>query len=568
MKLRGKLIAIGVIPLLVVSVIITVYVGITASNAMEKEVFEGLKATAYAAAEGIASTGGNNYYVDENGDMWNGDDYNVTQDSESLDVISAKGGVEVTVFFGDTRRATSIRNDQGERILGTQAGAAVIEAVLNKGQEYSSNDVVVNGEEYFGYYIPLYNEDSSSPVGMVFTGEPRADVMTAIKSLSRGVIGVAVLSAVLVILIVGYLALRMSKRFHAEVEILDVLASGDLTVNLDEKVESAKDESGDIARSVHTLKDKLLTIMTDVYKGGNDVQSLSANLGDSCEQSASNIETVDHAVSDIAQGATSQAEDTTTATEQVITMGKLVEETNDNVTRLNEDSDAMEQSGAKAGDTLVKLEKINDKAKASIDVIYEQTNTTNESAQKISEAVAIITSIAEETNLLSLNASIEAARAGEQGKGFAVVAAQISKLAEQSSESAQRITEIVSMLIGDSEKAVKTMEEVKDIMQQQSDMVAETGVCFDDVMTGIKSSREATRLISVTMADLNNTREKVVDIVSNLSAIAEENAASSEETAASVTMVSASIQEISAEAIRLKSISEDLKESISAFKVE
>ena len=116
---------------------------------------------------------------------------------------------------------------------------------------------------------------------------------------------------------------------------------------------------------------------------------------------------------------------------------------------------------------LKELMEVNDQTKLSIDEIYEQTNITNASAQKIKAATDIIASIAEETNLLSLNASIEAARAGEQGRGFAVVASQIQKLAEQSNDSAKQIDDITNVLIQDSTHAVDTMQGVQKIMAVQ-----------------------------------------------------------------------------------------------------
>ena len=146
-------------------------------------------------------------------------------------------------------------------------------------------------------------------------------------------------------------------------------------------------------------------------------------------------------------------------------MGDMIEKNNSQIENLNVNAEEMTKAGDSAIDTLKELETINGKTKNAIDVIYEQTNTTNESAMKIREAINLITDIAEETNLLSLNASIEAARAGEQGRGFAVVAGQIQKLAEQSNESARKIEAIVASLIEDSDKAVETMNEVRQIME-------------------------------------------------------------------------------------------------------
>ncbi|MBO5459374.1 MAG: methyl-accepting chemotaxis protein, partial [Lachnospira sp.] len=278
-------------------------------------------------------------------------------------------------------------------------------------------------------------------------------------------------------------------------------------------------------------------------------------------------EQVENAVSDIATGATSQAEETQSATENVVEMGNMISETAREVEALKNNSEQVHNSSGEARDILNELIKVNDKTKISVQEIYEQTNTTNESALKIKEATEIITSIAEETNLLSLNASIEAARAGEQGRGFAVVASQIQKLAEQSSESALRIQEITDMLISDSTKAVKTMQIVKDNINIQNEKMIGTENKFKEVNEGILSSINGIVQIADMTDNLNIVRERVVDGVQNLSAIAEENAASSEETSASVTQVSNVIIDISENADRLKSIAEQLDREMKNFKL-
>ena len=155
---------------------------------------------------------------------------------------------------------------------------------------------------------------------------------------------------------------------------------------------------------------------------------------------------------------------------------------------MNETADVMNESGQIAKKALEELGEINERATESINVIYEQTNTTNDSALKIKDATSLIASIADETNLLSLNASIEAARAGEAGKGFAVVAAQIQKLAEQSNESAKRIEDIIRELLKDSETAVHTMEDVKKIMQEQNEKVKKTAEVFEQMHEGVNLS--------------------------------------------------------------------------------
>lgn len=220
-----------------------------------------------------------------------------------------------------------------------------------------------------------------------------------------------------------------------------------------------------------------------------------------------------------------------------------------------------------AADTLKSLDSFNQKTKESIDIIYEQTNTTNNSAQKIKAATELITEIAEETNLLSLNASIEAARAGEQGRGFAVVASQIQKLADQSNESARQIKEIIDSLLDDSHKAVETMEEVKEVISQQNISVKNTDEQVGQVLGHVEQAITAIGNVAEKTIGINETRVSVTDAVQNLSAAAQENAASTQQSAASVNQVSEIIREIAENAKQLKDIADQLNKNIAKFEI-
>ena len=201
----------------------------------------------------------------------------------------------------------------------------------------------------------------------------------------------------------------------------------------------------------------------------------------------------------------------------------------------------------------------------AISRIGKQVNATNESAQKIGEAIEIITSIAEETNLLSLNASIEAARAGEQGRGFAVVANQIQKLAEQSNESAQRVAGIIEELLADSERTVKVMSEVEQIVNEQQEKLGQTKSQLDDVSKGIDVSRDEATDIKEQTDVCDVARSRVVDVISNLSAISEENAASTQQTTAAMQELNATINLLAEAANNLTDISEALEKEIGYF---
>lgn len=351
-------------------------------------------------------------------------------------------------------------------------------------------------------------------------------------------------------------------------EIVGRLAHMDFTeIEGQDKLVKRTDETGMMSRAVAELRAQLAEIVSSLRQQSTQLFSASESLHTNASETASTVEQVEKAVSEISEGASSQADETQKATENVILMGNMVEETSQEVANLISNADHMKKASDEATATLAALEKINQHAKEAIDVIYEQTNTTNESALKIREATSLITSIAEETNLLSLNATIEAARAGEQGRGFAVVASQIQKLAEQSNESARQIENIIDSLISDSQKAVETMGEVKTIMESQSENVEKTDAIFTEVKSGITSSIEGVNKIADKTKRLDEARVNVVDVVQNLTAIAEENAASTEETSASVTEVSNIVYNISENASQLKDVADGLEQNMNIFKM-
>ena len=270
-------------------------------------------------------------------------------------------------------------------------------------------------------------------------------------------------------------------------------------------------------------------------------------------------------VGEIAEGASSQANETEQATNNVVVIGNMIQDTTEKIAELEMNVQDMKKASNQAGDTLNELGNINEQAKEAIETIYRQTNMTNESTLKIKEATALITSIADETNLLSLNASIEAARAGENGRGFAVVASQIQKLAEQSNETATHIDEIVNILLEDSQKAVKIMDAVKEVMGKQSQNVEQTEKIFKNVEKKVNDSMKEIAGIVTSTNEMDQARVTVVDTVQNLSAIAEENAAGTQETFASVGQVQSVIENVAENMGKLHKIAENLDKEMERF---
>ncbi len=393
------------------------------------------------------------------------------------------------------------------------------------------------------------------------------EVFTNIRKIEKRVWVLFVLVLVLVLSIGSITAYSIVKPFNRLAELTMRSAEMDFTENeIQTKLAGRKDEIGRMARSMNYLIESLKNVVISIRDKSTQVMDAAQILDSDASETATTMEQVEQAVNDIAEGATSQAGETQRAEEQVVEMGNLVQETDEEVDKLLSFAHDMRECTSRASEILRALEAVNARAEEHIDIIAEQTDTTNAAALKISEATHLITSIAEETNLLALNASIEAARAGEQGKGFGVVASEIQKLAEQTNESATHIEEIVQELLRDAEKAVETMYGVREIMHTQSDHVEQTESAFEQVQSGVEQSIEGINHISERTSKLNEVRENVVGIVRDLTTIAEANAAGTEETSASATEVGAIMEDITGKSAIMRQAAKELEEGMNIFK--
>ena len=564
-SLVTRIFAIAFIPLMLLAVVLTVVGVFEIKSGMQSESMEGIKAS-LAHLEGIMNAlDGGDFSLDSQDNLLKGS-YNLTENDAMLDSLVEGTDVDFTLFYGKTRRATTlIDKETNQRMLGSDASDAVYSAVVEKGETLEAYDLPLNGEQYYAYYKPMKNSDGTI-VGMYFAGYPAANVSSFISSKTVLLIGCALVIGLISVLTIGYTSLHMRKSINEANEAISSLAAGNLNVKVHKSALKRSDELGDIARGVHSLQNELIRVMSKVKESSQVLFDAGKELSSMASQTSSTADDIGHAVEDISKGAVSQAEEIETASARISEMGSVISRIVDSVGTLDETSEDMKSAGDYSTSIINDLSRSNDKTMEAIDRIGRQVNATNDSANKISEAIEIITNIAEETNLLSLNASIEAARAGEQGKGFAVVANQIQKLAEQSNESAQKIAEIIKELLDDSEHTVAVMNEVQEIMNEQQEKLQQTKSQFNDVSRGIDLSRDETNGIKGQTTLCDSARNTVVDVISNLSAISQQNAASTQETTASMQELNATINLLAASASDLTKLSEDLEGEIQFFR--
>ncbi len=567
MKLKTRITIYILVPVIVVLTVVCAVGLPVVLSSTEKTVALGLESNGIAIMSKIYSMDHGKFHV-EGEALWRGE-YNITEDPSLLELIKEKTGMVASIYFGDTRYLTSLTDHDGNVALYSQAEPEIVEKVLKDGEEYVDRSVKLYGDKYFAIYMPFYESEQQTgdPVGMVFIGIPsKIANQSAYSVIFKVILLLVVVYSVALLIEIGSIS-KLSKDLNVAVQSLDQLAEGNLRAEIRRDGLARKDEISRIVRAIMNLKAQMSEMIGAIVAQSDAVQDTAQQISAETEQSANAIGQVDVAVSEISEGATSQATETQRATENVIVMGDMIEQTKEEVQALREHAKDMQVAGEMASKTLAELDAINQRTKEAIDVIYKQTNTTNESALRIQEVTQMITGIAEETNLLSLNAAIEAARAGEQGRGFAVVASQIQKLAEQSNASTEEIAKIINVLISDAERAVATMNDVKDIMDEQSKKVEKTDEAFERVRVGIEASMGGVEKINEKAVKLDSARSNVIDIVQNLTAIAEENAAATEETSASVTEVAAIVEDIAQNAVHMTEFADSLKEKINVFTI-
>lgn len=358
-----------------------------------------------------------------------------------------------------------------------------------------------------------------------------------------GVSAVVMLVAALAIAVFG--GLRITKGIKMVEGNLHQAAKGDLSFKVSPALLIRADEIGEMARSLENVRQSLAGMLGSMIHTGEALNESSENFSKKFGHISESIQNTNRAIEDLAQGATSQANETETVNDKIKELGGVIEVEESGVHKLEDTVSSMIKHTSVASDSITELDRITKVTIDAIETVSEQTNKNNDSAANINKAVEIIKELATQTNLLSLNASIEAARAGEAGRGFAVVAEEIRNLSEESSGNAQEIEEIVKELIGNVEISVSKMNEVTNNVQKQQKCLDETREAFKHLNREVALVEEVTNDIGSQTEILNSLKQIVTDSVNNLASVVEQSAASTQETSASMALLSQTIGECS-----------------------
>ena len=564
-SIRTELLLLVILPVVLVTVILF-FISINSLNkGMVSESVDSMKYLVKSVENGIGHVADGDYSLNADGDLMKGD-YNITKNEAMIDGFTEGYDCDVTVCYGNVRKATSFVDEAtNKRLVGTEV-APEVWAEVQKGNIYENNSLTLNGKPYVAAYGPLKNSDGSV-IGIVFAGIPKSEIQDFVAARVKAILAGAIV--VLLIAIAGGLvvSISISRKLTETENAITLLAKGELTATISPKLLKRHDELGTMGRAVALLIDELRSIIEKLKQSSLILNEAGTNLDAMAEQSNKASDEISTAIEDISKGAVSQAEEIQTASQEIGNMGTIIENIVSNVGELTDTAHVMSEAEGRSNYTMKELNESNDRTTDAIKRIAKQLDITNLSIDQISKATELITNITSQTSLLALNASIEAARAGEAGKGFAVVASEIQTLATQSDEAASEIQNVIENLQKEASETMRAMDDTKTLVRDQQAKLNDTKASFVDVEKGIDRSKDNTKTIRGDADSCDNARAQINDVISNLSAISEENAAFAEETTASMEELNSTINVMSDTAKDLKNISDDIAEAMTFFKL-
>nr|WP_077212952.1 methyl-accepting chemotaxis protein [Bacillus dakarensis] len=341
------------------------------------------------------------------------------------------------------------------------------------------------------------------------------------------------------------------------------ISQGDLTQGV---IIKSNDEIGQLGRAFNEMQVSLKDVVKQVDFNADQVAASAEELTASAEMTTSASEQVASSIQEVAGNAdkqTSGVDQNAQSLDEISEGITLIAKNSMRVAELSQQTtEQAEVGGVAVKNTVNQMNSI----QVSVSESNTMIHSLHESSRKVSSILDVITGIADQTNLLSLNAAIEAARAGEHGKGFAVVADEVRKLAEQSQQSAKEIYDIIQRIQKDTENSVSIMAKVSDDVQAGVQISNEAIEKFTQILMSTKEMTPQMEDISATAQQISSAVQEVAATANELAIIAKNNATTSEEVAASTEEQLASMEEISASANALSTMAEDLKGLISKFK--
>lgn len=565
MKFKQKTLSIFCVTILLVG-FISMFIGLAQfRTGMYNEAKSRLKSSALAAMNLYNSQGYGDYQMKADGNVWRGMNFNVSEKSSVVDDLKEQTGVDTTFFFGDTAVMTSICNEDGYRWIGMTAGDNIQNYTLSQGAQLWYKNIVIDGKKCHAYIIPITQPSDGTVVGALMASVSAASLTGTINRYviisSIATLVILVAAGSLVYLYIG----SLTKVLHDSERVLRKVANGDLSDDRLATITMRKDEFGDLQKSTERLRKKLSNILNDLSEGTVKLSAAVEQLNNTSEGTARSAKEMNFSVGAISTIAGNQKNDAVSAANDVETTSDAIDRVLIQLEEISRISDEMTSLSSDSGRILEALQKSSSESQQSVVNIRKQTEITNQSVQDITKVTNYITDIADETNLLSLNASIEAARAGEAGKGFAVVAQQVSKLAEESNTSASTIGDSIQTLVERMNGIVDVMTRIEDSLTNQADLVEHTRQIFCNLNDNVLMINKKQTAIQENIASMNSAKNNLSTIINNLAGSAAENAEDARTAASGTEEMTQAINGMSDLASKLKELADNMNRNLNDF---